>query len=224
MDSTINSKQLNIITGLNYFSKFGNNKYLLNVINLYNGIEEKDSATKKNKKVLPPLRSCKQIKKDKLEQYAEYGLSEYLLQKYSEKETPKQYAQIDNIGLLNELISRLPNESMSIQEYVKFEKEYLQYITFVNSDIAEHYYIVTEFSQYSDASRPYFTLYNLKTGESIKTKIRQGKLYKEQPFGLYSVLSINGFTYKNKTKMVNGEWQKVEELEAVVEEYEVIKK
>lgn len=224
MNTTINSKQLNIITGLNYFSKFGNNKYLLNVINLYNGIEAKDPATKKNKKMLPPLRSCKQIKKDKLEQYAEYGLSEYLLQKYSERETEKQYSQIDNVGLLNELISRLPNEAMSIQEYVKFESEYLQYTTYVNPNIADHYYIVTEFAQYNDASRPYFTLYNLKTGESVKTKIRQGKLYKESPFGLHSVLSVNGFTYKNKTKMVNGEWQKVDELEAIVEEFEVIKK
>lgn len=222
-NTTINSKQLNIITGLNFFSKYGENKCLLNVIDLYNGIEEKDTETKKPKKMLPPLRSCKQIKKDKLDQYAKYGLSEYLLQKYSEKETSKQYNQIDNVGLLNELISRLPNESMSIQEYVKFEKEYLQYITYTNPDIADHYYIVTEFSQYSDASRPYFTLYNLKTGESIKTKIKQGKIYKEQPFGLYSVLSINGFTYKNKTKLVNGEWQKVDELEAVLEEYEVIK-
>ena len=67
-------------------------------------------------------------------------------------------------------------------------------------------------------------MYNLKTGESIKTKIKQGKVYKENPFGLFSVLDIRGFTYKNKTKLVDGEWTKTEEVEAVVETYEVIKK
>lgn len=222
--TSINSKQLNILTGLNFFSDYGKNKYLLNVIKLYNGIEEKDPITKKPKKLLPSLRTCKQIKKDKLEQYAEYGLTEYLLQKYSEKETAKQYSQIDNIGLLNELISRLPNESMDVQKYVRFEKEYLQYTTYVNTNIANYYYIVTEFAQYSDASRPYFTLYNLKTGETIKSKIKQGKYYKENPFGLYSILDIRSFTYKNKKKLVNNEWCDSEELEAVLETYEVVKK
>ena len=222
--TSINSKQLHILIGLNFFSKFGKNKYLLNVIDLYDGIEIKDPITKKNKKVLPPLRTCKQIKKDNLEQYSEYGLTEYLLQKYSEKETAKQYSQINNIGLLNELIDRLSNESMSIQDYIKFEKDHLQYVTYTNSDIADYYYIVTEFEQYKDASRPYFTLYNLKTGETIKTKIRQSKIYKEQPFGMYSVLDVRGFTYKNKSKLIEGEWQKVDELEAILETYEVLKK
>lgn len=222
--TSINSKQLNILTGLNFFSNYGKNKFLLNVIELYNGIEEKDEITKKNKKLLPPLRTCRQIKKEKLEQYSEYGLTEYLLQKYSEKETAKQYSQIDNIGLLNELIGRLPNESMPIQEYIKFEKEYLQYVTYTNPNIADYYYIVTEFAQHNDASRPYFTLYNLKTGDSIKTKIRQGKIYKENPFGLYSVLDIREFVYKNKTKLIDDEWTKTDELEIVVETYEVVKK
>ena len=222
--TSINTKQLNILTGLNFFSDFGKNKYLSKVIKLYNGIEEKDPITKKVKKLLPPLRTCKQIKKENLEQYAEYGLTEYLLQKYSGKETAKQYSQIDNVGLLNELISRLPDESMSIQEYVKFEVEHLGYVMYTNSDMADCYYIVVDFTQHKDASRPYFTLYNLKTGESIKTKIRQGKIYKEQPFGMYSVLDIRGFTYKNKSKLVNGEWQQTTELEPVLESYEVIKK
>ena len=209
--------------GLNFFSDYGKNQFLLNVIDLYNGIEVKDPKTKKNKKVLPPLRTCKQIKKENLEQYAEFGLSEYLLQKYSEKETAKQYSQIDNIGLLKELIGRLPNESMGIQEYVKFEIEYLGYVNYTNPNIADYYYIVTEFAQYKDASRPYFTLYNLKTGKSIKSKIKQGNIYKENSFGLYSVLDIREFTYKNKSKLINGTWVKLDEVEPILEVYEVVK-
>ena len=222
--TSINSKQLNILTGLDFFSKYGKNKYLLDVIKLYNGIEEKDDITKKNKKMLPPLRTCKQIKKDKIEQYSKYGLTEYLLQKHSEKETAKQYSQIDNVGLLNELIDRLPNESMSIQEYVKFEKEYLQYITYTNENVADFYYIVVNYRTLKDETKPYLTLRNIKTGKEIKTRIKDGKIYRESPFGETSVLRIDGFTYKNKTKLVDGEWQKVDELEAILEQYEVIKR
>ena len=164
--------------------------------------------------------TAKIIAKNKLESL---GISEYLMSKYAAKETKSQYREIDNEGLIKELCSKIENKPLSITEQIKFETEYLGYAVYTNPIIADYYYIVTEFSQYSDASRPYFTLYNLKTGESIKTKIRQGKLYKENPFGLYSVLDVRGFTYKNKTKLVDGEWQKMDELEAVVETYEVIK-
>ena len=222
--TSINSKQLNILTGLNFFSSYGENKYLLNVIRLYNGIEVKDPITKKNKKLLPPLRTCKQIKKDKLEQYAEYGLTEYLLQKHSEKETAKQYSQIDNIGLLNELIGRLPNESMSIQEYVKFEKEYLQYVTYINEKVVDYYYIVVNYKTHKDETKPYLTLRRIKTGKELKTRIKQGKIYRENPFGEFSILRVNEFVPKPKSKLINGEWTESSEMEDILVEYEVVKK
>lgn len=202
--TSINSKQLTILTALNYFEDFGANDYLLKVIDIYDKFS-----------------TAKIIAKNKMESL---GISEYLMSKYAAKETKSQYREIDNQGLIKELCDKIENKPLSITEQIKFETEYLGYAVYTNPNIADYYYIVTEFSQYNDASRPYFTLYNLRTGESIKTKIRQGKLYKENPFGLYSVLDIKGFTYKNKTKLVDGEWCKSEELEAVVDTYEVIKK
>ena len=202
--TSINSKQLTILTALNYFEDFGENDYLLKVIDVYDKFS-----------------TAKIIAKNKMESL---GVSEYLMSKYAAKETKSQYRELDNQGLIKELCDKIENKPLSITEQIKFEMEYLGYVVYTNPNIADYYYIVTEFAQYSDASRPYFTLYNLKTGESIKTKIKQGKVYKESPFGLYSVLDVRGFTYKNKTKLVEGEWVKSEELEAVVETYEVIKK
>lgn len=202
--TSINSKQLTILIALNYFEDFGANDYLLKIVDVYDKFS-----------------SVKVIAKNKLESL---GISEYLMSKYAAKETKSQYREIDNEGLIKELCDKIENKPLSITEQIKFEIEYLGYAVYTNPKIADYYYIVTEFAQYSDASRPYFTLYNLQTGESVKTKIRQGKSYKENPFGLYSVLEVRGFTYKNKTKLVEGEWTKSEELEAVVETYEVIKK
>lgn len=202
--TSINSKQLTILIALNYFEDFGENDYLLKVVDVYDKFS-----------------TAKVIAKNKLESL---GISEYLMSKYASKETKSQYREIDNEGLIAELCSKIENKALSITEQVKFEIEYLGYAVYTNPNIADYYYIVTEFSQYNDASRPYFTLYCLKTGEIIKTKIRQGKFYKENPFGLYSVLDVRGFTYKNRTKLVEGEWVKTEELEAVVDAYEVVKK
>lgn len=222
--TSVNSRQLNALIGLNFFSNYGKNKYLLNVVNLYNGIKEKPKGAKSPKTVLPSLRTCSEIKKDKIEQYTQYGLTEYLIQKHSGKETAKKYSQIDNIGLLNELISRLPNESMSIQEYVRFEKEYLQYTTYTNENVSDFYYIVVNYRTLKDETKPYLTLKKIKTGEEKKTRIKQGKIYRENPFGEFSILKINEFVSKPKSKLVNDEWVESSEMEDILVEYEVIKK
>lgn len=220
--TSINNRQLRILIGLNFFSDFGNNQYLLDIFNLYNGVKIKDKKTNKDIQLLPSIRNCNIIKKDKLEQYEQYGITEYLLKKYA-NETAKQYNKIDNIGLLNELVLKLENKPMSIQDSVKFEKEYLQYITYINTDIADYYYIVIDFKTYKDDTRPYLILRQLQTGKEIKTRIKQSKIYKSAPFGEFSILKIEGFTEDFKGKYVNDEYIKTNERELILEEYEVIR-
>ena len=140
------------------------------------------------------------------------------------EETAKQYSQIDNVGLLNEMASRIADESMSIMEQVRFEKEYLEYVTYVNPKMADYYYIVVDYKTYKDETKPYMTLRNIKTGEETKTRIKQSKIYKQQPFGEFSILKIEGFTMDFKKKLINGQWTSTDEQEPILEEYEVIKK
>lgn len=223
-NTAINNRQLKILTGLNFFSDYGKNKYLLNVIDLYSGIKVKPKGAKSPKTILPAFRNCSEIKKDKIEEYSQYGVTEYLLQKHSRKETAKKYTQIDNVGLLKEMIDRLPKESMSIQEYVKFEKEYLQYVTYTNPEVADYYYIVVDYKTFKDETKPHVVLRNIKTGEEVKTRIREGKIYKLSPFGEFSILRVDNFTLKPKKKPINGEWVETDELENILVEYEVIKK
>lgn len=212
--TSVDSRQLQILTILDFFESFGKNKYLLEIIKLCNGVKEK------SKVIQPSMLTCKQLKKDKLESY---GISEYLAQKYCAKETEKQYSEIDNLGLVTELSKRIENKSLSVVEQIKAEKEYLGYVVYTNPKVHESYWIVVEYACYSDPSRPYFTLHNIKTGESKKSKIKQGKFYKANPFGLYSVLKIKEFSHQFKKKCINGIWQQTEEIEDVLEEFEVIK-
>ena len=221
--TSVKISQLKILTTLNFFSEYGNNAYLLNIIKLYTGVKEKNKKTKKDKTLLPSIRDCKQLNKNNIEIYEKFGLTEYLIHKYSNNETAKQFRDIDNIGLLNEMIERIPNKPLSIIEQCKAEKEYLRYVIYTNPKLSEFYYIVVDYMTYQDETKPRMVLRNLKTGEEISTRIKQGKIYRNNPFGLYSILEIEGFTWDYKKKCIAGEWQTTDELEPILEEYDVIK-
>lgn len=222
--TSINSRQLYILTGLNFFSDFGKNQKLLEIIKLYEGVKIKTEGAKSPKTLLPSLRTCSTLKKDKIETYEEFGLTEYLIKKYSGKETAKQYSQIDNVGLLKEMSERMTDKSMAVVDFIKFQKEYLQYVTYRNPDISDYYYIVTDFKVYKDDTKPTLLLHNLKTGKDIKTKIKQSKIYRQNPFGEFSILQIEGFTYEFKKKLIDGKWQSSDETEPILYYYDVIKR
>ena len=112
---------------------------------------------------------------------------------------------------------------MNAVEQVKFDIEYLQYNDYVNNDMSDNYFIVTHFDGDKNPTRPMFVLRRIKTGEEIKARVRQSNIFKAQPFGQFSVLKIEGFTYAPKRKMINGEWVVSDEYEVILESFEVIR-
>lgn len=215
--TSVRTNQLKILTMLNFFEKFGKNAYLLKIIDLCLGVK------KNGKTIIPSFKKCKQISKSKIESYSDYGVSEFLLKKYS-RETKSQYKDIDNEGLLKELLTKIPNKSMGIQDYIKAEIKYLEYTTYKNSNIPDRYYIVVSYKTFKDDTKPTITIRNLNTGIEIITKIKQSYIYKANPFGLYSILEIHKLTDYNKSKLIDGKWTKTEETEQILAEYEVIKR
>ena len=201
--TSVNSRQLTILIGLDFFSDFGQNKYLMEISDLYD-----------------KFATVKQIKKDKME---ELGLTEYLMQKYAEKETAKMYKEIDNVGLITELCERLENKSMSVVDQVKFEKEYLEYVVYTNPKVHPSFYIVTDYKTYKETRKPYCVLHNIKTGEDVKARVTNVKVYEYNPFGEYSILRIDRFSLKHKKKCIDGKWQETDELENILDNYEVIR-
>ena len=101
--------------------------------------------------------------------------------------------------------------------------DYLGYVNYVNSNMADDYYIVVGFVTYKNPCTPNLVLRRICDGEEIWCRIKQSKVFKETPFGMYSILKIEGFTYEFKSKKINGEWQKSDEREIVLENYECMK-
>ena len=167
------------------------------------------------------------ISKDKVEELMkkleELGLTEYLMKKYARKETASQYRELDNTGLISELSTRLEDKAMSVIDQVKFEKEYLQYVVYVNPKVNQCFYVVTDYKTFKEVRKPYCVLHNIKTGEDVKARVTSIKVYQDNPFGEFSILKVPHFTKKRKKKCVNGTWQETDELENILDEYEVIK-
>lgn len=201
--TSVNSRQLTILISLNFFSDFGKNKYLLGVVDIYNKFAHSKIIAKK--------------KMDEL------GVSDYLMQKYAGKETKSQWRELDNAGLIKELCCRLDNNQLNVVDQVKAEIEYLGYVNYVNPKMADDYYIVTSFVVYKDECRPSITARRICDGTEINTRIKQANVFKESPFGLFSVLQIEGFTYDFKKRKVDGNWISTDEQEPILESYYVVK-
>jgi hypothetical protein len=193
--------------GINFFSEFGENRYLLDVIDVYNEFS-----------------ASKIISKKKIPEYEyKYGLTEYLLQKYSSKETKSQYRELDNTGLINGLCDKIENKPLSVVEQCKFEKEYLEYVLYTNPKIDPTYYIVTTFKTFKDQTKPRVVLRRLCDGEEIKTRIKQSSIYRQNPFGAFSILKVDSFSEERKAKFIGGEWKASDEMEQILKNYDCVK-
>lgn len=199
--TSVNARQLQILTILNFFSDFGNNKKLLQIIDLFER-----------------LYGRKQIKKS---DYKALNINMDLFDGCYETETPKMYKGLHMDIYINRVSDAIENTSLSIKEQIKYEQEYLEYIIYTNPKAPKNMFYVVECKFYKDKTKPYLVLYNLRTGDTLKTKITSGKKFVEKPFLQGNVLNVLEFKEKNKMKMIAGTWTKTSEKEKIVTEWDV---
>ncbi len=201
-ETSVNTKQMNILIILGFFKKFGQNKYLMDIY-----------------KTFQDFNGRLQISKNKLE---ELGVTESLMKKYSKKETEKLYKELDIDGLVKELIVSIPNKPLGIKIQMKYEMEFLEYVIYKNDKVSENYYFVVDFKTYKNKMTPYLMLYRIKDGVQVKTKITKASMFEEDPFELYSVLGKVEFREVKKKKFINGQYISTDEKELVISNYELL--
>jgi hypothetical protein len=217
-NTSINTAQLRTLVGLGYFSDYGKNGKLLTFLDAYNGISIK------SKTVLPSFRTCKQISKDKIDSYMQYGIKgESFIKKFAGKETAKLYKDIDNIGLLTEMFEEIPDKALDCIDQIKLEMDSLQYTTYSNGSETDYQYVVVGFKTYSDKSKPYAVIHNISTGEEKNVRIKSRVLFNKQPFGMFSVLEVFDIAEERKKKYVDGEWKDSDEIELILKNYECVR-
>ena len=193
--TSVNDGKLKVLIELNFFKDFGEVKYLLDILDIYNNFN-----------------SIKQIKKDKI---STLNLTKELVLKYTTKETPKQYSQVDNEGLINCLISKLENINTPLKLIIKAEVDYLGYPDTKLDTLQEDLYYVLKIDEYKNKkSNTYYpTLYNIKTGEEIKYKVNDYMIYMDYPFIIGDVIKIEKEHKQNKKKLdkETGKWNTLQD-------------
>lgn len=199
--TSVNSRQLQILTILNFFSDYGSNKKLLQIIEIFEKFYDR-----------------KQIKKTDVEVLG-IDLNEF--EGCYDNETPKMYGELHMDKYVEKMSKKIEDKPLSIKEQIKYEQEYLEYIIYSNPKAPKNMFYVVEAKFYKDKTKPYLILYNLRTGDTLKTKITSGKSFVERPFQTGNVINVTEFREKNKMKMVNGTWIKTPEIEKVVVGWDV---
>lgn len=174
-----NSKQLDILIKLNYFSEFGSIGTLLRIVEMYNMYG--------GKKVLKKDKCC---------------LPTELLSKYC-TETEKQWRVQDQDGLIKELCGMIPkNCSVPLQSIFQWQQEYLGYISYKDETKKNVGYVLSVNTKYS----PKITVYTIDKGTTEVYKMPK-KSYEKQPFNQGCIINFN-WEQRPKSKLVDGQWQK----------------
>jgi DNA polymerase-3 subunit alpha len=192
----VDSRKLEILIKLDFFSEFGGINYLLDcnaLFNKYYGI--------------------KQIKKERA--FLE-NLDFDLIRRHSNKEATKTFMELDSVGLLNELVSSLPVRETTLRTVIAYQLENLGYIDIVDKKYAG-FCVVTDINvDYS----PKLKLYALANGNTIPVKVDK-KTYAAKQAKRGDIIKVERQCRRNKRKKVDGEWVETEEKEWWISEYKI---
>lgn len=181
----IDSRQLNILIKLDYFSEFGNSKELLKIVDM--------TTMFKNGK-------AKSVSKSKIEN----DNILYRIVARNSNETPKKFTINDCIGILKECefyIKSVDIKDFTFKEKANFQMEYMGYIdlkTNIEKDRPNIFILSIRKLKSKTASEPWAVQID---GQSIGSGIRNSytifyKDYKKEPFEKNDIIRIKRF-HKN---------------------------
>ena len=192
--SPLNSRQLDILVKLDFFSEFGRAQRLLKIIDLYNMFHGK-----------------KQIKKDKI------TLPIKILSKYALSETDKMFKFDDEHmnAMLSELCAMIPDTDIPLNTKLQTQQEMCGYISYIDPTRINTAVVMSLDTKYS----PKVTCYDIATGDTFTAKIKK-KLYQMVPFGVGDILKY--CIEKNKKwKKENDDWVQIDEYENWLSQYTI---
>lgn len=185
---------------MNYFSEFGNIKYLEKLTEVF-------SLFYKNKKYLT------QYKKDTA---FEKGIDFDILRKHCITETAKMFTKIDAKNIINEIMEQYKNIKTTEKEIIQYRYDVLGYLDIMDKKYSG-YCVVTDLNvEYS----PKVKLYALANGNEIPIKIPK-KDFQRNPLKRGDIIKVENPYRKNKTKKVGNQWIETNEKEWWVSEYNI---
>lgn len=192
------SRQLEILIKLNYFSQFAPIGKLLNIVELYNKFGTRKTLKESDVLSLPtPVQE--------------------VIAKYTVK--PKtQYKITDNDGMLRELAELTGERPITMMMRLSWEKEFLGYCASTDQSQQGSWLVLDIDTKYS----PKLSLYGVWNGEQKIVKVSK-KDFSRKPLCKGDSIRMT-IEKRNKTKYVNGEYIKSDELEEWLKYYDFTNK
>jgi len=197
-ETSLNSKQLDILIRINYFVEFGDINSLLYITELYN-----------------LYRKCSQIKKDKL---SENDVD--IVRKCCKKETEKLFKEIDNLQLINELYKSSVIPQTTKEVVLSNEIKFLGYTHIIDSSSELYGVESIEINQYGT---PFITLYQISNGQSQQYKCEKS-YFNSYPCEQGDILNVAFRTNKKKKLIGQDEsgkniWENSDDTETIIKIY-----
>ena len=203
-DKRINSKSMDILIDIGFFSEYGNLNTLKQARHWYDKFAKRKTIKKQD---------CDDWLID-------------IIRPNAGKETEKQFSDINKPQLIKDIISILPKHKDNLQLLIKNQIEHLGYVDVGDYDVDMDIYVVQ--SAHKDKwGRAWLDLFHIKSNQSVSYKC-DTKWFDKNPCIKGDVLKV-AFRTKEKVKLVgeddNGkkQWMKSGEFENIVSVYKIIK-
>lgn len=200
-ETSVNSKQLDILVKLDFFSEYGEINDLLKQIELYNAVIGKT-----------------QFSMDKI---SKLNLPVSIIEGCAEKKTAKLYKGFNDCELFNKLIDYYRENELipktTVIDKIKYQQELYGYIQITMPELDERYAFVQSVS--GDRKRTIF-LYRLRTGEIDTVKVKQ-KDYEQNGFSVGDIIKTIEFSEEKRWKRNNetGEFYQINEMETILKKW-----
>lgn len=200
----INSKSLDILVDIGFFSEFGHPSALRQVRFAYDKFGKR-----------------KTFKKEALRDF-----EIEIIRAHAEKETEKQFSKVDNEAIVREWLNVTPSMEDSIQELVANQIEHLGYVDVEDYNMPIDMYLVQD-AHTDKWKRVWMRLYHLASNQSIEYKCDK-KWFDKHECSKNDLLKVV-FRAKEKLKLAGEDeygrkqWLKTGEYENIISCYEIIK-
>ena len=180
---SLNSKKIEILTKINYFSDFANAGKILEFLNIVDDLYQRTQFGKDSVKP----------------EYLPY------IKKHS-TETEKQYRNFDYDGALRDIWYSLDNKDIAIKDKLKNELELMGYIKTTIKNISPDYAFILDYE--CKFKNPKLTLYRLCNGDIEIVKIKRAQ-YDKSPINKEDIIkTIESSNESSWFKDKDGEWQR----------------
>lgn len=199
--TSLNSRQLDILVKLDFFSAYGEINELLEIIRLYGKIIGK-----------------KQFKIDKL--IAE-NLPIDVIAAHCKKHTEKIYKDFDDVELLNAIIDdyrvngKMPETT--VLDKIGYQQEHYGYIQITIPEMSEQYAYVQNID---GTKKKTVMLYRLKTGDTETVRVRE-KDFGRNEFKIGDIINTVECSEERRWKRNNetGEFYQIDEYETILKKW-----